>query len=48
MAQRQPDSLRSPIPRWLRVLGALAIAAMAAGAVYAVAIGAANFGRIGV
>jgi hypothetical protein len=48
MSQRQPDSLRSPIPRWLCALGVLAIAAMAAGAAYAVAIGAANFSRIGV
>ena len=37
-----------PIPVWLRAIGVIALAAIGAAAAYAVAIGAANFGRIGV
>ena len=40
--------MRSPLPTWLLALGAVALAAIAAAAAYAVAIGAANFARIGV
>ena len=48
MTQRVPDPIRPPIPIWLRALGGVALAAIAAAAAYAVAIGAANFARIGV
>jgi hypothetical protein len=46
MTQRQTD--RPPVPIWLRVVGAVALTAIGAAAAYAVAIGAANFARIGV
>jgi hypothetical protein len=36
------------VPIWLRALGAVALAAIGAGAAYAVAIAATNFARIGV
>ena len=48
MSQRAPDPLPRAIPTWLRALGAVALAAIGAAAAYAVAIGAANFSRIGV
>lgn len=38
----------TPRPVWLRVLGVLAVAAIAGSLGFAVAIGAANFARIGV
>ena len=40
------QSTRSPL--WLRGLGALALVAIGAAALYAVAIGIENFSRIGV
>jgi hypothetical protein len=46
--QRTVDSIPRPIPGWLRAIGAIALAAIGAAATYAVAIGAANFARIGV
>jgi hypothetical protein len=48
MSQRASGSLPRPIPIWLRALGVVALAAIGAAAAYAVAIGAANFSRIGV
>jgi hypothetical protein len=47
-SQPEPHSLRTPIPGWLRALGIAALAAIGAGASYAIAIAAANFSRIGV
>lgn len=38
----------SPSPVWIRALGGLALALMGAGLLYALAIGLANAGRIGV
>jgi hypothetical protein len=38
----------SPSPVWLRALGVLALAAIAAALLFALAIGATNFARIGV
>lgn len=43
MSQRTPAA-----PIWLRALGALALTALGGAMLYAVAIGAANFSRIGV
>ena len=43
-----PHSSRPPVPVWLRALGVLALAAIGAGAAYAIAIGISNFARIGV
>jgi hypothetical protein len=37
-----------PVPAWLRALGIAAVAAIAAAAIYAVAIGISNMPRIGV
>jgi hypothetical protein len=37
-----------PSPLWLRALGVLALAAILGSALFALAIGAANFARIGV
>jgi hypothetical protein len=37
-----------PSPVWLRALGVLALAAIAGSLVFALAIGVANFARIGV
>jgi hypothetical protein len=37
-----------PVPVWLRAGGALALVAIGAAMAYAVAIGIANYGRIGV
>jgi hypothetical protein len=48
MSQRALDSIPRPIPGWLRAIGVAAIAAIGAAAAYALAIGAANFARIGV
>jgi hypothetical protein len=48
MSQHVSDPSAPPIPIWLRALGAVAIAAIAAAVTYAVAIGVANFSRIGV
>jgi hypothetical protein len=48
MTHRETDPLRSPVPIWLRAAGVFALAAIGAAAVYAVAIAAANFARIGV
>jgi hypothetical protein len=44
---RVPDG-RHTVPVWLRALGGVALAAIAAGMLYAVAIAVANFSRIGV
>ena len=43
MARPEPG-----IPGWLWAIGALALAAIAGSMLFAVAIGIANFGRIGV
>jgi len=48
MSQREPDPTPRPIPSWLRALGGVALAAIGAALAYAVAIGVANFPRIGV
>lgn len=48
MSQREPDSIRPPIPSWLRALAAVALAAIGAAAAYAISIGIVNFARIGV
>jgi hypothetical protein len=42
------DSSRSSAPIWLRAVGALALLAIVAPLLYALAIGLANFSRIGV
>jgi hypothetical protein len=48
MSQREPGSDVPLVPAWLRALAGVALAAIAAAAAYAVAIGVANFSRIGV
>jgi hypothetical protein len=48
MSQRELRSPGPAIPIWLRALGAIALAAIGAAGAYAVAIGIANFARIGV
>lgn len=48
MSQRKPGSIATPVPSWLRALGAVALAAIGIAATYAVAIAATNFARIGV
>jgi hypothetical protein len=48
MSRQTIDAVSRPIPAWLRAIGAIALAAIGAAAIYAMAIGAANFERIGV
>jgi hypothetical protein len=48
MSERHGGAGAQPAPLWLRALGALVLAAMGGAMVYAVAIGIANWSRIGV